>query len=181
MPRMNANGLITTMAMEIKNGNLKKIEAMGLDIETMQILHNLTIDQLNYLTNSSISVFSLEVNKKNLSILLKQANQELERSQNITRALNLEASIEIMSAYFGLTGAEVTARRKLAGITCKIGRTESPSDELSEKIYRLWETHKVSKIDTMEALEKMMVIGEKLNCSLTTILSLVKEWDKIKG
>ncbi len=173
---MTTNALLTQVLMELKSGNIRRCEAMGLTLEEIQELNQLTVEDLHYLVNSSVSILTFHINHTNLNMMLAQARQEQVRIQRIDRALALGGSIEMMQCYFGLTAAEVSTRRRLAGIPTRQGRNQMPAEAEEISIWEQWRTAKISNLDSLEALEVMMLIAEQQDIALTSVWTLVKGW-----
>ena len=173
---MTTNALLTQVLMELKSGNIRRCEAMGLTLEEIQELNQLTVEDLHYLVNSSVSILTFHINHTNLNMMLAQARQEQVRIQRIDRALALGGSIEMMQCYFGLTAAEVSTRRRLAGIPTRQGRNQMPAEAEEISIWEQWRTAKISNLDSLEALEVMMLIAEQQDIALTSVWTLVKCW-----
>lgn len=173
---MTTNALLTQVLMELKSGNIRRCEAMGLTLEEIQELNQLTVEDLHYLVNSSVSILTFHINHTNLNMMLAQARQEQVRIQRIDRALALGGSIEMMQCYFGLTAAEVSARRRLAGIPTRQGRNQMPAEAEEISIWEQWRTAKIDNLDSLEALEVMMLIAEQQDIALTSVWTLVKGW-----
>ena len=63
---MTTNALLTQVLMELKSGNIRRCEAMGLTLEEIQELNQLTVEDLHYLVNSSVSILTFHINHTNL-------------------------------------------------------------------------------------------------------------------
>ncbi|CAI2038224.1 Protein of uncharacterised function (DUF2857) [Serratia fonticola] len=173
---ITTNALLTQVLMELKSGNIRRCEAMGLTLEEIQELNQLTVEDLHYLVNSSVSILTFHINHTNLNMMLAQARQEQVRLQRIDRALTLGGSIEMMQCYFGLTAAEVSTRRRLAGIPTRQGRNQSPGEAEEISIWEQWHAARIDNLDSLEALEVMMLIAEQQDIALTSVWTLVKGW-----
>jgi hypothetical protein len=173
---ITTNALLTQVLMELKSGNIRRCEAMGLTLEEIQELNRLTVEDLHYLVNSSVSILTFHINHTNLNMMLAQARQEQIRIQRIDRALALGGSIEMMQCYFGLTAAEVSTRRRLAGIPTRQGRNQTPTEAEEISIWEQWRNSKIDNLDSLEALEVMMMIAEQQDIALTSVWTLVKGW-----
>ncbi|PVZ78014.1 DUF2857 domain-containing protein [Serratia sp. S1B] len=173
---ITTNGLLTQVLMELKSGNIRRCEAMGLTLEEIQELNQLSVEDLHYLVNSSVSILTFHINHTNLNMMLAQARQEQIRLKRIDRALALSGSIELMQCYFGLTAAEVSTRRRLAGIQTRQGRNQTPSEEEEIAVWKQWHVANIDNLDSLEALEVMMLIAEQQDIALTSVWTLVKNW-----
>lgn len=67
------NALLTQIVMELKSGNIRRCEAMGLTLEEIQELNSLTVEDLHYLVNTPVSLLTFRINHTNLNTMLAQA------------------------------------------------------------------------------------------------------------
>ncbi len=109
------NHLLTELVMEIKSGNLRRCEALGLTDNEIRLLNSLTIEDLHYLSQSPVSIITCQIHRENLRLLLTRAKEVHRQNQMIERCLRLGASIDLLNQYFGMTSLEVSARRRLSG------------------------------------------------------------------
>ena len=91
----------------------------------------------------------------------------------------LDASIELMQHFFGLTSAEVSSRRRLLGRTEKQGRKKHCSEETEGKIWTRWQELKstLSNLHSLETLDVYMLIAEEYAVSLTSIWKMIMAWE----
>ena len=118
---------------------------MGFNEEELRQIKNLSVNEMVYLCNSTAQFCNVEINHDLLGRILDcaQKDKKLEKTQD--RALMLDASIELMQSFFGLTSAEVSGRRKLLGRTEKQGRKKHCSEETeSENLVTLERIEKIS-------------------------------------
>ncbi|HBD1844129.1 TPA: DUF2857 domain-containing protein [Salmonella enterica] len=172
------NSLLTQLVMDLKSGYIRRCESLGLQREEMQMLQQMTIEDLHYLANSEVSVLSFQINHENLLRMLQQAQMEQQRMQRIDRALALGGSIELMQHYFGLSSVEVAARRRIAGIDVRPGRGVVLTDDENADLWRMWQKANINDDDSADGLDVMMLAAEQLNVSLTAVWHAVKGWHK---
>lgn len=170
------NAILTHLLMELKSGNIRRCEALGMSIDEVRQLSQLTVDDLHYLMQSTVSVLDLSINHDNFWIIVNQARTEQKRLQRIDRALALGGSIELMQTYFGLTTSEVSARRRLNGIDTHQGRTQAPDEQADAGIWKQWKAAGLTGPDSHEALDVMMLAAEQHNVSLTAVWTRVNTW-----
>ncbi len=170
------NAILTHLLMDLKSGNIRRCESLGMTIDEVRQLSQLTVDDLHYLMQSTVSVLDLSINHDNFWIMVNQARTEQKRLQRIDRALALSGSIELMQHYFGLTTAEVSARRRLNGIETHQGRTQAPGEDADAGIWRQWKAAGLAGPDSHEALDIMMLAAEQHNVSLTAVWTRVNSW-----
>ncbi|MDC9612941.1 DUF2857 domain-containing protein [Xenorhabdus khoisanae] len=169
------NGFLTDLVMEIKGGNLRRCESIGLNQEEIRMLNNITIEDLYYLSCSTVSVITFQIHHENLFLILEQSRLEQERNQCIERALALGASTEMINRYFGLVPFEVSARRRLAGIRVSVGRSSNLSEEDTRIICQRWQKAKISNVNSHDGLEMMMLLAEELSVSLTATWNVIQK------
>ncbi|MBL1880985.1 DUF2857 domain-containing protein, partial [Klebsiella pneumoniae] len=97
------NHLLTELVMEIKSGNLRRCEALGLTDNEIRLLNSLTIEDLHYLSQSPVSIITCQIHRENLRLLLTRAKEVHRQNQMIERCLRLGASIDLLNQYFGMT------------------------------------------------------------------------------
>jgi hypothetical protein len=170
------NSLLTQLVLDLKSGYLRRCESLGLDASQMQALLSLTLEDLHYLTSSQVSVMSFRIDYEMLARIQQQARLEQKRLESIDRALALGGSIELMQHYFGLSSAEVAARRRMAGITVRSGRGNVLSDEDSAQVWARWQKAGVAAVGTPDGLDVMMLTAEQLDISLTAVWHAVQGW-----
>lgn len=69
------NHLLTELVMEIKSGNLRRCEALGLTDNEIRLLNSLTIEDLHYLSQSPVSIITCQIHRENLRLLLTRAKE----------------------------------------------------------------------------------------------------------
>ncbi|MBD2805842.1 MULTISPECIES: DUF2857 domain-containing protein [Xenorhabdus] len=172
------NSLLLQLVMDLKNGYIRRCEALGLAPSEMLMLQSLTIEDLHYLGNSPVSVLSVQIHHANLARILHQARIEQQRMQRIDRALELSGSIDLMHYFFGLSSLEVAARRRIAGIAVKSGRVSVLTEEENSDLWQRWQAAKLRDADSAEGLDIMMDVAEHHDISLTSVWNAVKEWQQ---
>ncbi|MDX8000924.1 DUF2857 domain-containing protein [Xenorhabdus sp. Reich] len=172
------NSLLLQLVMDLKNGYIRRCEALGLAPSEMLMLQSLTIEDLHYLGNSPVSVLSVQIHHANLARILHQARIEQQRIQRIDRALELSGSIDLMHYFFGLSSLEVAARRRIAGIAVKSGRVSVLTEAENRDLWQRWQAAKIGDADSAEGLDIMMDVAEHHDISLTSVWNAVKEWQQ---
>ncbi|CDM88576.1 DUF2857 domain-containing protein [Xenorhabdus bovienii] len=172
------NSLLLQLVMDLKNGYIRRCEALGLAPSEMLMLQSLTIEDLHYLGNSPVSVLSVQIHHANLVRILHQARIEQQRIQRIDRALALSGSIDLMHYFFGLSSLEVAARRRIAGIAVKSGRVSVLTEAENRDLWQRWQAAKMRDADSADGLDIMMDVAEHHDISLTSVWNAVKEWQQ---
>jgi hypothetical protein len=171
-----ANQILLQLVMELKTGNTRRCEALGLPADIIRTLRNITLEELQCVCNSRVSVLSFAVNTNNLLRLIEYARDECQRNERVDRALTLGASIEIMRHYFGLNGCDVAMRRRIAGIKVRDGREYTLSDEELAEVWEHWVRSGTEDLYEASSLDALMLISEETNMSLTAVWRAVREF-----
>ncbi len=171
-----ANQILLQLVMELKTGNTRRCEALGLPADIIRTLRNITLEELQCVCNSRVSVLSFAVNTNNLLRLIEYARDECQRNERVDRALTLGASIEIMRHYFGLNGCDVAMRRRIAGIKVRDGREYTLSDEELAEVWEHWVRTGSEDLYETSSLDALMLISEETNMSLTAVWRAVREF-----
>ncbi|PHM46675.1 DUF2857 domain-containing protein [Xenorhabdus miraniensis] len=170
------NSLLMQLVMDLKNGYIRRCEALGLAPGEMLMLQRLTIEDLHYLGNSPVSVLSVHIHHANLARILHQARIEQQRMQRIDRALELGGSIELMHYFFGLSSLEIAARRRIAGMTVRPGRGSPLTEAENRDLWQRWQAAKIADADSADGLDVMLEMAAHHQISLTAVWHAVKDW-----
>ncbi|ORM84320.1 hypothetical protein HA42_04865 [Pantoea deleyi] len=168
--------ILSSLLMDIKCGNIRRCESLGMSVEEIRALSGLSLDELHYIGQSKVSVLDVTVNHENFWLILNQARNEQARMLMIDRALELGGSMELMDKYFGMSPSDVSARRRLMGIESRQGRTQSLTEEQDAQLWAEWKSAGLSSPESHQALEAMMLAAELHGLSLTAVWTKVCQW-----
>nr|WP_277395952.1 DUF2857 domain-containing protein [Pantoea ananatis] len=167
---------MNSLLMDIKCGNIRRCESMGLSVEEIRVLSGLSLDELHYIGQSKVSVLDVKLNHENFWLILNQARNEQARMLMIDRALELGGSMELMDKYFGMSPSDVSSRRRLMGIESRQGRTQSLTEEQDALLWNEWKNAGIESPESHKALEAMMLAAELHGLSLTAVWTKVCQW-----
>lgn len=176
MPTIN-QAVLSQMIQELKDGNVRYCEALGFDREELNELNSLTFEELMYLGNTSAQLLKITINHDVLRKMLIQVRQEQKFQQIVGQAVQLGGSIALISHYFGISTAEISARRRLLGIHVRQGRNQVPGEEEEAALWNRWQEVKVDNLDSIQALEAMMLLAQERSLSLTVVWNLIRQWE----
>ncbi|MBF1995456.1 DUF2857 domain-containing protein [Serratia symbiotica] len=168
--------ILSSLLMDVKSGNIRRCESLGMSVEEIRALSQLSLDELHYISQSHVSVLDVTLNHENFWLMLNQARNEQKRMLMIDRALELGGSMELMETYFGMSPSEVSARRRMMGIETRQGRTQSLSEPQDTLLWSEWKVAGMSSPDSHQALEVMMLAAEQHSLSLTAVWTRVCLW-----
>ncbi|MFG6656248.1 DUF2857 domain-containing protein [Scandinavium sp. M-37] len=164
----------------LKEGNLRRCEALGFTFNEIEAIRRLSVDELTVLSDTTTGFVDVSVQHDVLSRMLARAGQKVLEDQRITRAVNLGGSIELLGHFFGLSSGEVSIRRRICGTQIPQGRTRIPDEETDKQIWLEWMSRRPDNLMSVDALDAMMDITETLS-SMTRngALSLTVVWNRI--
>lgn len=183
IPSLNF-AVLTDVLSALKEGNLRHCESMGFTYDELNAINALSLDELFALSRTSAQFMNVTIHHDVLRQILAQARQELILQNRIRQAIQLGGSIELLNLFFGLSSGEISARRRLQGISLPQGRTQIPDEEIDAKIWRCWERLRPANLYSMDALDAMLQITEELQVSEELSshpneLSLTVVWNRI--
>ncbi|VFS81230.1 Protein of uncharacterised function (DUF2857) [Salmonella enterica subsp. diarizonae] len=126
LPTIN-QAVLSQVIQALKDGNVRYCEALGFDREELNELNALTFEELMHLGNTSAQFLKITINHDVLRKMLVQVRQEQKFQQLVGQAVQLGGSIALISHYFGISTAEISARRRLMGIHVRQGATRFPA------------------------------------------------------
>ncbi|MEE3649877.1 MULTISPECIES: DUF2857 domain-containing protein [unclassified Brenneria] len=177
IPSLNY-AVLTDALHALKDGNIRHCEALGFTFDEMNALNQLSLDELFILSRASAQFMAVSVRHDALRQLLALSRQEVQRQQQINRAIRLGGSIALLNRYFGLTSNEICVRRRLLGVAIPQGRTPIPDEQTDAEIWRQWQKRRVENLESPEALTAMMQVTEALSAP-TAGTSLTSVWNRI--
>ncbi|HCI5737140.1 DUF2857 domain-containing protein [Klebsiella michiganensis] len=177
IPSLNY-AVLTDALHALKDGNIRYCESLGFTFDEMNALNQLSLDELFIVSRSSAPFVAVSIRHDVFCHLLALSHQEVQRQQQINRAIRLGGSIALLNRYFGLTSNEVCLRRRLLGMSIPYGRTPVPDEETDAGIWRQWHKRRVENLDSPEALEAMMQVTEDLSFQHASP-SLTVVWHRI--
>ena len=170
--------LLANVLLNLREGNVRSCLNLGFSEDELKAINQLTLDELFYISHSTVQFAKVEINHDAFWKLLAVAQENAEEQQVIDRALLLCASIEMLNQYFGLSTSAVSARRQLLGKEEKMGRKVAATDEEQELIWHLWKKYQstIENLNSLEGLELLSLIAEESNMNLTVVWKIVCEW-----
>ncbi|MFP1821033.1 DUF2857 domain-containing protein [Lonsdalea quercina] len=177
IPSLNY-AVLTDALHALKEGDIRHCEALGFTFDEMNALNQMSLDELFILSRASAQFMAVSVRHDALRQLLALSRQEVQRQQQINRAIRLGGSITLLNRYFGLTSNEICVRRRLLGIAIPQGRTPIPDEQTDAEIWRQWQKRRVKNLESPEALTAMMQVTEALSAP-TAGPSLTSVWNRI--
>ncbi|MFE8147226.1 DUF2857 domain-containing protein [Brenneria goodwinii] len=177
IPSLNY-AVLTDVLHALKEGNIRYCEALGFTYDEMNAINQLSLDELFIVSRASAQFMNVTIHHEVLRQILAQSRQEVLLQQQINRAITLGGSIELLNQYFGLSSNEISARRRLLGISISQGRTQIPDEDTDAEIWVRWQKRRPENIDSLNALDVMMQVTEELS-SQDEGPSLTVVWNRI--
>lgn len=181
IPSLNYT-ILTDAIHALKDGNVRHCESLGFTYDELNAINRLSMDELFILSRASSQFIHVTINHEVLRQILAQTKQEIYLQQRINRAIELGGSIDLLNQFFGLSSNEISARRRLVGISISQGRSRIPDEKTDAQIWTMWKKKRPDNLFSLEALDAMMNITEELSGSGDSdeeALSLTVVWNRI--
>ncbi|WP_419852294.1 DUF2857 domain-containing protein [Actinobacillus pleuropneumoniae] len=178
------HAVISEILAHSRRGEIHYLFQLGFAEEEIAEIENLSTLEICDICESTISFSSIQINHNAFWNLVTAAREKTRQRNIIDRALNLGASSEILHKRFGQSSADVSARRKLLGITEPMGRKRNATEEEEKLVWELWIKQRDSISDNIdlensdEGLDLMMFISEESGVCLTEVSRLILQWVK---
>jgi hypothetical protein len=163
---------------DLRNGQLRRAKSMGFDDAALDALKHPAMASL--LANATVSWCSVSVNPEVLRRLLSQVEDLAREIEEIDRLLQLGASTELISKFYGLTHQEIALRRDVIGLPKRKGRHPVlTEDQDSDLWYRWSKTIKergTALTDDMAMLAITADLAEPTGLPISVIWSAIQGW-----
>jgi len=174
--------VIAQALLDLRNGQLHHCRAMGFDEQALDALKNPAL--LSVLTNARVSWCEVSINQDLLGRLLQQAHTEQQEIAIVDRMLQLGASTEMLSQFYGLTHQEVALRREVLGLPKRKGRHPVLDEQQDIELWHQWKTltdeHAIDLTDEAAMLPAAMDLAENMKLPLAVVWASIKSWQQIK-
>lgn len=163
---------------DLRNGQLRRCQAMGFGEEELKALKNPAL--ISVLINATVSWCSVSVNREVLKRLLNQIHDVEQEIVTIDRMLRLGASSEMISHMFGLTHQEVALRRDILSLPRRKGRYPILDEAQDAILWKRWksevEAHGIALDDDRAMLRLTMDLAESLSFPMSVIWAAIHNW-----
>lgn len=163
---------------DLRNGQLRHCKAMGFSEQELDALKHPAL--ISMLINSSVSWCSVRVNRQVLQRLLCQVHDIEMEIATIDRALQLGASTEMVSKFYGLSHQEIALRRDMLGLPKRKGRHPVLTEEQDATLWKHWKPavkqRGIALDDDMAMLELTMDLAEELHLPISVIWAAIRSW-----
>lgn len=174
--------VIYDLIQHIRRGEIHYCTQLGFDEAELAELCNLSTQEICDLSESKTNFVNIRINHDSFWKLVASVRMNTRKRNAIDRALQLGASSDILHSRFGLSSADVSARRRLLGINESMGRKRNATEEEEKRIWDLWQQHKASLTHDIESSDEgfdlLLFIAEETSVSLTEVSRLVMSWNK---
>jgi len=163
--------MLTQVLHELRQGNLQRCKALGLDEEDLELLHSLPATVLSRLAHAPVPWVQVRVDSPVLRRVIAQSERDEQSEQLINRALKLGASSTIMYKCFGLVHSETAMRRRVLKIQPRKGRPPQLSEAQEHALWQRWRQLRPQELceDPAEQMDAMMLLAEEQQVSLTDV------------
>lgn len=163
---------------DLRHGRLRRCKAMGFGDQAIEALKYPEL--VSILANANVSWCSVSINQDVLHRLLSRVGDIKQEITTIDRMLDLGASTEMVSQFFGLTNQEVALRREVLGITKRKGRYPALSDEDDKAMWARWRaecaTRHITPGENLDTLTLTLDLAEELDIPAAMIWHAMRNW-----
>ena len=162
----------------VREGNMRRARALGFNDEELRELRRLSATDIDALATSNPVVCRLSVDHDLLGGVFRRLSSDMDRERTIDRCLELGASVQMMSSFFGLTGNDCSTRRALLGLESRQGRVAMPTETEEHDAFRRWQDISAAPTapDAADDIQGMIVLCEETCIPLGVVWQLVKTW-----
>lgn len=139
-------------------------------------LQELTLEELDRLSQLSSSFMTLTFDRKRFTSLKAQVRRQVELERTLLCA---GAPFAMMRHFLGFTWQDFTARRKALGLQGDgIGRPSAPTDEIIGAVWQAWQQEARQVPSTHLGPEHYLAIHHVTGVPLRLIWTLVQQWTR---
>lgn len=163
---------------DLRNGQLRRAKSMGFADEDLHALKHPAMASV--LANATVSWCTVMVNRDVLCRLLHQVDDVAGEVLRIDRFLQLGASTELISMFFGLTHQEIALRRSVIGLPKRRGRRPVLTEEQDVDLWKRWsaatKAQQIALNDDLGMLNIAADLAEATDLPLSVIWSALRGW-----
>lgn len=178
--------ILNELLTHLRRGEIAYCTHLGFEEKELAALEQLSYQEICDLGESKACFATVNINHQAFWSLLEVVKEKSGQRNIIDRALTLGASSEILYELYGLSSAEVSARRKLLGIKESMGRKPNADENEEHRVWELWTKERESLLGKAELFElshpdvfhTLMFIAEETKVSLTEVVRLVRQGEQ---
>lgn len=163
---------------DLRNGQLRRCQAMGFGEEELNALKNPGL--ISVLANATVSWCSVSVNQEVLKRLLTQTHDVEQEIATIDQMLRLGASSAMIAHFFGLSRSEVALRRDILGLPPRKGRHLALDEAQEVALWECWKAEvKASDIaldDERAMLLLTVSLAKSQDLPMSVIWTAIRHW-----
>jgi len=163
---------------DLRNGNVCRCRFVGFTPKALEALKHPEI--VSMLINAKVPWVSVKINLDVLQRLLERGRDLDSEMKTIDRMLELGASTDMVSEFYGLTHEEIALRRDMLGLPKRKGRwpvlTEAQDVRLWEEWKSLITTRGLSLKGDGPMLHTAMDLARSLDLPLSVVWNAITEW-----
>lgn len=170
--------VIAQILHDLRNGQLRKVRALGLDDRDLDALKQPATASV--LANASVSWCSVIVNRhvvRNLALQVEDVEREV---VEVDRLLRLGASTELISRFYGLSHQEVGLRRALIGLAGRKGRHPVLTEQQDADLWEAWSAEvkkrEIARDDETAMLAVAADLAEATDLPVAVIWGAIQGW-----
>jgi len=163
---------------DLRNGNLRRCQFIGFTANALEALKQPAL--VSMLVNAKVPWCSVRINRDVLQRLLEHGRDLDSEIKTIDRMLQLGASTDMVSEFYGLTHQEVALRREMLSLPQRKGRWPVLTEEQETSLWKQWHAQVQSRgvgLQTDAAmLEIAMDLAETTGVPLCVVWGAIGDW-----
>ncbi|MCE8014096.1 DUF2857 domain-containing protein [Billgrantia desiderata] len=174
-----SQAVIWTAIQHLRDGNVRRAKALGFTDDELRELRRMSATELDELAHDAHAVCRIALDHTMLLAKIRRITADKNREAQIERALRLDASTEMMTRWFGMSGNDCATRRILLGLVAKQGRRPEPTESEEHDAWQRWQGITPQPDDLERSLADisgMMTLADETGLSLSVLYGLIKRW-----
>nr|WP_298411622.1 DUF2857 domain-containing protein [uncultured Halomonas sp.] len=176
-PQLN-HALFNQALILIREGDMRRARALGFTNEELQRLSRLRASEIESLVHEFPGVARFELDHDTFKAALRRVDRDQDRDGVVDLCIRRGASVQMLSAFFGLTPNDCSSRRTLLGVPSRQGRLPMPDEAVETDAWHRWQTISDDPASpaAAEDIRGMLVLAEEVDLPLAVIWTLIKQW-----
>lgn len=157
-----------------RDGDMDIAEALGVDIETIQVLEKTPACELEAIAAQYFKIQETSpININALKVALKKPSDNALIDECIIHGANNDVLIN----NFGLSNVQIATRRKLLCVPVRKGRVAVPTEAQLSDITQMWFEMKIN--NKYSQIEKILYVAKTLSISVCNVNNHVEQLERI--